>query len=114
MRRFLLPLIFLVMTAVASPALAQASPPFGFWTTGDNVSRLMVEASGQCSFFSAGGAQLAGSCTWDPSSRGGILTIWIPSAIATTSTSGMTPVRYNIVYVDNTTITVWGEVFYLR
>jgi hypothetical protein len=108
-RRFLGLLIMLATIAVeAEPALAQAAPPFGFWTTADNGQSLMVGQNAQCSFFAVGGAQVAGDCTWDSTSRGGILSIWYSMPL------GPAAVRFNIVWIDDNTISVFGDIFYRR
>ena len=84
------------------PALAQAPAPFGFWMT-QSGETLLITQQGECSQGLNGSITVAGRCTWNSSSRGGILTIY-----------GNGPVYYNVVWVNQTTITVWGDVFTLR
>ncbi|HHY49561.1 MAG TPA: hypothetical protein GYA10_07425 [Alphaproteobacteria bacterium] len=109
MKHFLGLATLLAFSALSStPALAQAAAPIGFWTTADDGERLMVQPNAQCSFFAVGGVQVAGDCTWDSTSRGGILSIWYPMPL------GPAAVRYNIVWIDDNTISVFGDIFYRR
>jgi hypothetical protein len=91
-----------------SPALAQAPPPFGHWATSPASEELYVYQNGTCGFFFKGKLQVSGSCSWNPSSAGGILTISYPMPLR----PGL--VRYNIVWVNRTTIKVWGDVFHRK
>ena len=97
-------LCFIASTGVA---FSQAPYPLGFWTTENGGEQLLVE-NAQCSFASVGGVQVVGDCTWDPTSRGGILAIWYPMPL------GPEAVRYNVVWIDDNTISVWGDIFYRR
>jgi hypothetical protein len=62
-----------------TPAAAQAPMPYGFWSTGSGNEMLYVGQNG-CKF-QAFNAQRqttglsSGQCSWNPTSRGGILTI---------------------------------------
>ena len=107
MRKFVAILISLGAMA-AVPVLAQAYAPIGYWTTADNGERLSVEANAQCSFEATGGAPFGGNCTWQSTSRGGILSVYY-STIA-----GPAAVRWSVVWVNQTTITVDGDTFYRR
>jgi hypothetical protein len=98
----------IVTIFAASPARAQAPPPFGHWATSPAVEELVVNTNATCGFFFKGKLQVSGSCSWNPSSRGGILTISYPMPLR----PGL--VRYNIVYVNRNKITVWGDVFYRK
>ena len=97
----------LCLITSAGPALAQAPYPIGFWTTADGGEQLLVQGN-QCSFAALGGVQVAGDCTWEATSRGGILAIWYPMPL------GPEAVRYNVVWIDDYTISVWGDIFYRR
>ncbi len=97
----------IVLALTALPASAQAPPPFGHWATAQHVEELVVLQSGTCGFFFKRQVRVSGRCSWNPSSRGGILTITYPMPLEPGH------VRYNIVWVNRTTITVWGDVFHL-
>ncbi len=89
-------------------AHAEASPPVGFWTTITGSEQLLVSQSG-CSLANAAGVPTtSGPCSWNPSSRGGILTI------VSSQTRRPAPVYFNVVWVNQSTITVEGDVFYRR
>ena len=98
-------LVLLVSTGLG---FAQAPAPIGYWTTADNGERLLVQQNGQCSFQSVQGTFVGGSCTWKSTSRGGILTIYYSTV------RGPAPVYYNVVWINQTTISVWGDIFYRR
>jgi hypothetical protein len=98
----------LLVSLARSPARAQAPPPVGHWATSGASEELYVYQNGTCGFFFQGKLQVSGSCSWNPSSRGGILTISYPMPLR----PGL--VRYNIVWVNRTTITVWGDVFHRK
>jgi len=95
--------IVVLRPAVSS---AQAAAPVGHWATKGNVEQLWVFRNGTCSFAYKGRTTVAGRCTWDGTSRGGILTIIYPMPLEPGK------VRENIVWVNSTTITVWGDVFH--
>jgi hypothetical protein len=99
-----------LLTALpAAPSFAQtAPPPIGHWSTTPPTEELWVLANGTCSFVFKGKTTVAGSCTWQGTSRGGILTITYPMPLEPGK------VRYNIVWVNRTTITVWGDVMHKR
>ena len=99
--------VFMLALAWVTPALAAAPPPVGYWTTQDGGEELYVWASG-CRFAANGGTQVAGDCGWNASSAGGILTITYPGYTAPGH------VYFNIVYVDQNTISVFGDIFYRR
>jgi len=52
--------------------------------------------------------RVSGRCTWNPTSRGGILDIIYPMPLQPGH------VRYSVVWVNRTTITVFGDVFHKR
>ncbi len=92
----------------ATGAIAQSAAPIGYWTTDDNGEQLLVQANAQCSFAAGGVTQVAGDCDWNSTSGGGILSIWYPTV------GGPAAVRYNIVWIDQGTISVFGDVFHRR
>jgi hypothetical protein len=98
----------LLVASTASTALGQAAPaPIGRWAQSPpGQEALNVYANGQCAFWFKGKITVAGSCTWQASSRGGILTITYPMPL----TPGH--VRYNIVWVNQTTISVFGDIMH--
>ena len=108
MRLVLAILTLMIGTAWANLALAQAAVPIGYWTTADNGERLLIEQSTSCSFMAVGGTQVAGNCVWNSTSRGGILTLYYQTVM------GLAPIYWSVVWVNTTTITVNGDVFYRR
>ena len=104
-------LLFILLTVLlanmlSEPAQAQAAVPVGFWVTADGGERLLVQSNAQCSFAATGAAAWGGSCTWDSTSRGGILSVWYGTI------AGPAAVRWSVVWVDQSTITVNGDVFH--
>ena len=108
MRPVLAILTLLIALAWAGVALAQAAVPIGYWTTADNGERLLIEQSTSCSFMAVGGTQVAGNCVWNSTSRGGVLTLYYQTVM------GLAPIYWSVVWVNDTTITVNGDVFYRR
>lgn len=97
-----------MITASSAVAHAASPPPYGFWISDDGGSQLLV-GQGQCSLGdSFGNITTAGSCSWNGTSGGGILTIM------TVATRIPSPVYFNVVWVDPSTITVWGQYFLLQ
>lgn len=97
--------MFATSTGVAH---AEASAPVGFWTTSTGSEQLLVSQSGCSLANGAGVPTTSGPCSWNPSSRGGILTI------VSSQTRRPAPVYFNVLWVDQSTITVEGDVFYRR
>jgi hypothetical protein len=98
----------LAAVAADTAALAQSSPkPIGFWSTGSGNETLYVGADGTCKF-EGPGTLVLGKCSWKASSGGGILTIM------NTNQFKPAPIYENIVWVNRTTIRVWGDVFYRK
>lgn len=94
-----------------STGLAHASgapAPTGFWTTGTGAEQLLVRQSGCSLTNSAGVPTTSGPCSWNASARGGILTIM------SSQTRRPAPVYFNVVWVNESTISVEGDVFYRR
>ena len=109
LRRTALTLAF----ALVSPmAWAQAATPFGFWSTEAGNETLYVGQDG-CKF-EAFNAQrqtvslTSGRCSWNPSSGGGILTIMAVQLYKPA------PIYFNIVWVDQDSISVYGDIFHRR
>ena len=108
MRPVLAILTLLIALAWAGVALAQAAVPIGYWTTADNGERLLIEQSTSCSFMAVGGTQVAGNCVWNSTSRGGVLTLYYQTVM------GLAPIYWSVVWVNDATTTVNGDVFYRR
>ncbi len=89
-------------------AFAQAAAPVGLWATADGGEQFIIEASGQCAFQSTTGTYIAGACSWNADSAGGILTIMEPMAL------GPAPIRFSVVWINQTTINVFGDTYYRR
>jgi hypothetical protein len=92
----------LLGAGISHPAFAQSPAPFGFWTT-ESGETLLVTQSGSCSQGLNGSITVAGRCSWESSYGGGILTIYANG-----------PVYYNVVWVNQNTIRVWGDLFTRR
>lgn len=95
------------------PAFAQAAVPVGFWSTADGYETFQVSANGYCDFQATQPetnlyTHVVGQCWWQSSSNGGIMTIM------NTTNYKPAPIYENIVWVNSTTITIWGDVFYRR
>jgi hypothetical protein len=98
-----------LLAASAGVAQAESPPPFGFWTTPDGGEQLLVTQGGQCSLADGyGQITTSGSCSWNATSGGGILTIMSDQQFQ------RAPVYFNVIWVNNTAITVNGDPFYLR
>jgi hypothetical protein len=95
----------LLVALIAPLAAHAAAPPWGRWATADRVEELDVFSNG-CRFLVRGRTQFVGRCGWFPSSRGGILSITYPMPLR----PGV--VRYSIVWINKTTITVFGDVMH--
>jgi len=101
-------LIALTIWPVAAAA-QEAPPPIGYWTTERGDETLYVSENGLCKYEGpSAGILVVGNCSWQATSRGGILTI------VTTGGPRPAPVYYNIVWINQTTISVWGDIFYRR
>jgi hypothetical protein len=100
----------LCAAAIIAPAkaMAQSAPvPFGYWVSKTSNGTLYVGQNALCKY-QGGQILVVGHCRWNPSSRGGILTIMSQQGGQTA------PIRENIVWVNQSVITVWGEYFYRR
>jgi hypothetical protein len=99
----------LSLAAAATAAHAQSPPPFGFWTTADGSEQLLITQSAQCSLADRNGRPTtSGSCSWNASYAGGILTIMSSQLYKPA------PIYFNVIWVNQTTIRVNGDVFYRR
>ena len=97
------------LAALVSPAHASAPVPIGYWTTDGDGETLIIQQSGQCSLQASNGYAIGGACSWNASSNGGILTI-----INGINQYQPAPIYFNIIWVDQQTITVEGDVFHRR
>ena len=89
-------------------ARAQNAPaPIGYWNNANKTNSLVIEQSGTCGFLVNGKAKWSGTCKWEtPSAKGGILDLQYPMPL----TPGH--IRWSVIYVNQTTITLDGEAFY--
>ncbi len=101
-------LLIVLALLPATPVLAQAAVPFGFWTTADNGERLQIEPNRDCSFYAVGGTAVAGKCVWQSTSRGGVLALYYQTPM------GLAPIYWSVVWVNDTEITVDGDHFFRR
>ena len=108
MRNILIGLLVAATTSVPNLALAQAAVPIGYWTTDDNSERLLVQANTSCSFYALGGAPSVGNCVWQSTSTGGVLALYYSTVM------GLAPIYWSVVWVDQGTITLNGDVFHRR
>ena len=88
---------------------SRAPPPYGFWTTANGFEQLLITQSAQCSLADRNGRPTtSGSCSWNASYAGGILTIMSSKLYKPA------PIYFNVVWVNQTTISVNGDIFYQR
>jgi hypothetical protein len=89
-------------------ARAQASPaPIGYWNNQNKTNSIVVEQNGTCGFLVNGKAKWSGTCKWEtPSAKGGILDLQYPMPLQPGH------IRWSVIYVNQTTITLDGEAFY--
>lgn len=100
-------LAFACMTLCVMSARAQgAAAPIGYWANAAKVNTLVVEQNGTCGFTNKGKVLYSGTCRWQPSARGGILDLQYPMPLRPGH------IRWSIVYLNQTTITVAGEKFF--
>jgi hypothetical protein len=93
-----------IVLFASSEARAQASPPFGTWATPDGDTTFYVSPQ-VCYFESRSrGFRIQGTCSWTSSSKGGILTIY-------NAFQNGAAFPEPVVYVNATTITVYGDIF---
>jgi hypothetical protein len=99
-------LFVLLLTGITASAAAQSAPPIGRWTTVPAAEQLVVESNRTCAFFFKGKISWQGTCSWNSSSRGGILTV------VYTTVRGPAKMYFNIVWVDAKTLKMEGDVFH--
>jgi len=100
-------------TAIAALALfysaasfaQSAPPPVGNWQSQSNEI-LSVSPNGYCEFGINGTYTTYGACSWNATARGGVLTI------INVTTYKPAPVYFNVQWIDNDTISVFGDTFY--
>jgi hypothetical protein len=83
-----------------------AAPPIGSWVNQGKTNGLVVEQNGTCGFLVNGKAKWSGTCRWTASARGGILDLQYPMPLQPGH------IRWSVVYINQTTISVDGETFY--
>lgn len=88
-------------------AKAQSAPPFGYWEAEGGGQALNWAADGACSF-AANGYVTNGTCDWNPTSSGGILTLTYPWALEPGH------LYLNVAWQDEQTIVIEGFVFHKR
>lgn len=81
-----------------------AAAPTGTWQSTASPTRFVITPQG-CTMYFQGRVRVAGTCSWNASSRGGILTITYPMPLEPGH------VRYSVVWVDTNNITIFGEPF---
>jgi hypothetical protein len=96
----------LFLPGIAASAAAQSAPPIGRWTTTPAAEQLVVESNRNCAFFFKGKISWQGTCSWNSSSRGGILTVVYSTVM------GPAKMYFNIIWVDAKTLKMEGDVFH--
>lgn len=89
----------------AGPADAGSAVPWGMWSTAHGEEMLYV-GNGGCAFGANGQWTVSGSCRWNASSAGGILTIRYYHVIDYAN------VYFNVLWQGRGVITVEGDYFY--
>ena len=89
------------------PAQAQAPMPFGRWRTSPPGEEMLINKDGTCAMFYQGTVSAQGVCTWNPSSKGGILTLTYPMPLEPGK------IYWSVVWINRTTITIQGDTFRL-
>jgi hypothetical protein len=100
-----IPLALLLSATIAS---AQSPMPVGSWMTDDGSEDMTISDGSTCGFGANGTYSVVGACSWDPSGAGGILTIMNANQYQPA------PIYYNVIWVDDQTISVFGDVFHRR
>ena len=91
-------LSFAAAMLVPQLAHAQSAAPIGVWQGLNSGDYLTIEANGTCG--ASGTVNVAGTCTWQSSSAGGILTMTYPMPLEPGH------IYWNIIWVNQTTILV--------
>lgn len=98
--------MLLGMMSIQTARAQAAPPPIGTWVNQGKTNSLVVEQNGVCGFLVNGKAKWSGTCRWEtPSAKGGILDLQYPMPLAPGH------IRWSVIYVNQTTITVDGEMF---
>ena len=99
--------MLLGVMSIQSARAQAAPPPIGNWVNQGKTNSLVVEQNGVCGFLVNGKAKWSGTCKWEtPSAKGGILDLQYPMPLQPGH------IRWSVIYVNQTTITVDGEAFY--
>jgi len=70
-----------LLLAPSSVVEAQGSPaPIGLWQGQNSGDYMMIQANGACS--ASGTVNVSGSCSWNATSTGGVLTMTYPMPVA--------------------------------
>jgi hypothetical protein len=94
-----------IATSIPS-AFAQSAPaPIGVWDSDAGETMIVGQT---CQIEANGTIGAVGECSWDPSSNGGILTIMNVNAYQPA------PVYFNIVWIDEASFSISGDVFHRR
>jgi hypothetical protein len=84
------------MMTIQTACAQGAAAPTGCW----------ANENGTCGFTNKGRVLYSGTCRWQASARGGILDLQYPMPLKPGH------IRWSIVYLNQTTITVAGEKFF--
>lgn len=104
-RRYsMVPIALLAAGMTATSASANSPMPTGLWVLG--VGSFYISPSG-CKFETPYHVTV-GPCSWNGTSRGGILTIMHNNGYKPA------PVYYNVVWINRRTISIYGEVYHRR
>src|SRR6478672_10353234 len=89
------------LASLPQAAAAQGSPaPVGLWQGQNSGDHIWVKPNGECS--ASGTVNVSGSCTWNPTSAGGILTMtyqWV---------RGPGQIHWSVIWIDRNVIQVNG------
>ena len=91
---------------MSASAFAAAPPPYGSWRSRTSTGELHLYRNGSCAYI--GYTPVYGRCRWNASSNGGILTLFYPMPLEPGK------IYFNIVWINRTTIAIFGERFYAQ
>lgn len=97
----------LVTLANTLPAFAQSAAPTGMWQGTTSGDFIYVQGDGNCSV-SGASINVAGTCSWNPSYSGGILTLtywWV---------TDYANLYYNVTWIDQGQILVNSAEVFVR
>ncbi len=104
-RRYsMVPIALLVAGMTTTSASANSPMPTGLWVYG--AASFYISPSG-CKFETPGFVTV-GPCSWNGTSRGGILTIMHNNGYKPA------PVYFNVVWINQRKISIYGEVYQRR